>query len=99
MESVHAVAKRLDDELSAYEFKWDQAVEVNDEEGTKFFFVNAFCLEYNDWLMVFTEHQRFHVFHQDELTSWQAWTRTDTESYKKFKEKRDASKEESRKKE
>ena len=95
MRSVYALALQLDDELTAYDFKWDNAVEVNDEEGTRFFFINAFCLEYvgedkDKWLMVFTEHHKFHVFHQEELTSWQAWTRAETTDFEKFIKERES---------
>ena len=88
MRPVHELAKRINDKLKATDFSWVKAVEINDEEGTRFFFINAFCLEHTDdngdWLMVFAEHHNFQVFHMDELTSWQAWSRDDPTDLEEF---------------
>lgn len=42
------------------------------EEGTALFYRNAFFLRHGDWVLVFTEHHRYHVYHEDELRGfWQ----------------------------
>jgi hypothetical protein len=78
MQRVYDIAVEMDKNLSAYDFP-SKAVAVYHDDGTNYWFENAFAMIYYDkdhneqgchpghWLMVFTEHHGIHVFHLDEL--------------------------------
>lgn len=83
MRKVHEFAKFLDEKFTAYDFPQNQVVEVNHGDGTRYVFHCAFAklVECNDqeWLMVFTEHNGFHVFSVGDLTEENNYAQYKTE--------------------
>jgi len=63
-----AVAEETDKKLSAYDFKGNEWVILLHEEGTQFLFRYAFLKTWKDWVFVFTEHHKFHVYHKTDLS-------------------------------
>jgi hypothetical protein len=71
MKKVHEFAEFLDKKFTAYDFKPNGIVRVNHGDGTRYEFHCAFaklvtCNE-QEWLMVFSEHNGFHVFSVGDL--------------------------------
>ena len=64
---AEAAAVEADKKLSAYDFKHDEWVLAIHEEGTQFLFRHAFVREWKDWVFIFTEHHRTHVYHKTDL--------------------------------
>lgn len=75
-----AKAKNYDAGLTAYDFHPHSSVLVFHEEGTQLFFRSAFLRKWKDYIIIFTEHHKFHVYH-----------RTDLHAYYQFEEKSVAS--------
>lgn len=70
MKQVHDLAQDYDAKLRADDSRFRRAVVVLHEEGTVYHFRSAFMMTYGEYLMVFTEHQSYHVFALDELSGW-----------------------------
>lgn len=86
-----SVAENYDKTLRADDPRFSHSVQIIHEEGTTYFFHSAFLMTWKDpatkhdpknaaerqgeWLMVFTEHQHFHVFSYDELVGYSEWKR------------------------
>lgn len=64
------VAREVDKSLTAYDFHPYSMVEIVHEEGTILNFKSAFVREWKDYIFVFTEHHRTHVYHKSDLVSW-----------------------------
>lgn len=62
-----AVAEEADKKLTAYDFKMDEWVLALHEEGTQLLFRHAFVKEWKDWVFIFTEHHKTHVYHKTDL--------------------------------
>jgi hypothetical protein len=60
-------AHYIDKTLDAYDFQ-NRYVKVEHDDGSRFLFNYAFVRKDGHYLMVFTEHQGYHVFHEDEVT-------------------------------
>jgi len=91
MRRAWEVAKNYDKNLRADDCKFNRAVQIIHEEGTTYFFHSAFLMTWKDpatqhdpknaaerqgeWLIVFTEHQGFHVFSYDELLGYAEFER------------------------
>lgn len=90
MQRVFDVAAEIAKTHTAYDFKPGSAVRVYHDDGTDYWFENAFAVIYYDkdhgneggcsqpghWLMVFTEHHGHHVFHLDDLErGYSVWER------------------------
>ena len=83
MQRAYDVAKKYDENLKAIDARFNFCVRIIHEEGTTYWFENAFLVTWKDpqtvhdpenadehqgeWLFVFTEHQGFHVFAPDDL--------------------------------
>ena len=63
-----AVAKERDKQLTTRDFKPGEAVILHHEEGTQLFYRSAFLERWKDWVLVFTEHHGFHVYHRSDLS-------------------------------
>lgn len=93
--SVNELARRYDEKLTAMDFG-NTSVQVIVEDGSILYFDYAFARiyfakpydedadydqKYKDaWLMVFTEHHGFHVFHVQDLHGWKQFERKDIDS-------------------
>lgn len=88
IQRVYDIAVEMEKKFTAHDFKSGSAVRVYHDDGTDYWFENAFAQIYYDkdhgdegmadhpgeWLMVFTEHHGTHVFHLDELKrGWSIW--------------------------
>lgn len=84
MKEVHKHMERIDDfvrhnglgvipanpkGLSRFNF----CVSVRHEDGSTMFFENAYAVMYDKYLLVFTEHNGDHIFHQDDLSDTMGW--------------------------
>jgi hypothetical protein len=67
LQRIEAKAKEIEDSLSAYDFKLDHCVRVIVANGSEFIFKSAFVLKYEDWYMVFAEHDDFKCFAIEDL--------------------------------
>ncbi len=60
------LAKAYDSKLLATDPRFQQDVSFQHEDGSYFYWRNAFLMEKDKWVFVFTEHFGFHVFdHSD----------------------------------
>lgn len=61
-------AKSIDATLFATHPMFNRgAVQVIHDEGTVYFFQSAFVRKWNEYFLIFTEHQSYHAFHEDEV--------------------------------
>jgi len=67
MKKVDDWAKEEDDRLKATDFHWGHYVMVEHEEGSQFIFNYAFAKEREEFWVVFSEHQGYHIFAKDEV--------------------------------
>ena len=80
MADAYNAALEYDKTLLATDPRFQCHVRILHEEGTSYYFKYAFIMEWThpdaanprpgwgyDYVLVFTEHQRFHVFAKDEL--------------------------------
>lgn len=82
MQQVYEVAREIDSHLTAFDFPPGSVVVISHDDGSRLVFHNAFITEYfhpdnidhceypGEWLLVFTEHHAFHVYHKADLSSW-----------------------------
>ena len=92
---AHEVARKYDEGLRATDPRFNFCVHIIHEEGTIYFFEHAFLMEWKDpevlpnpenaakrqgeWLLVFTEHQGFHVFSFDDLYCYDQYSKVHLE--------------------
>lgn len=70
-------------ELSAYDFSphYDLVFIIH-EEGTTLTYRSAFIKEWQDWIMVFTEHHGYFVYHKTDLEFYAHYKRKEVEKLK-----------------
>lgn len=80
LEEARQVARMVDAKLRADDPRFDRTVSVHGalEDGTHFFFPDAFALKHDNFTLVFTEHYSYHVFANDEVLVWQ-WVASEIE--------------------
>lgn len=66
-------AKEYDAKLLATDPRFNGAVHVIAEDGSVFFFLDAFVLRYEWFYLVFTEHHGYHVYSAEEDTQMKAY--------------------------
>ena len=67
MRRVHELAKNYDETLRADDPRFNFCVRILHEEGSTFWFENAFLMKHGEFVIVFSEHQGFHVFAVEDL--------------------------------
>ena len=82
MKRVYEIAKIYDKKLLATNPRLRRSVKIVHEDGSVFFIRNAFLMKYkdktmerrehdadnfNEWLIFFSEHNGFDVFHMDDI--------------------------------
>jgi len=72
-EDAVSYAMEKDKDLQCGDF--NGAVNVIHQDGSTFHFNYAISEYYDRYLIVFTEHNRFHIFYKDDLTEYSEWTR------------------------
>ena len=81
MQRARKVAKRYDEEIKATDLRFNHVVRITHEEGTTYWFENAFLVTWKDskttheWVIAITEHQGYHVFNKEELNDYGQYTR------------------------
>jgi hypothetical protein len=60
-------ASEIDQSLLATDPRFERAVKVIHVEGTNLLFMHAFAVRWHDWYLIFTEHHRFFVYHEDDV--------------------------------
>lgn len=68
LRDVEKEAKKLEDSLSAYDFKSNHYVHISTEEGCEHTVASAFVLTHGDWYIIFSEHHDFMIFGKDDVT-------------------------------
>lgn len=72
-------AREYDKKLKATDFHSKNCVYILHEEGTQLFYKSAFLKTWKDYVLVFTEHHGFHVYHKTDLVSYLQLSSTDVE--------------------
>lgn len=75
---IRKLVEKYDEKLLATDKRFRKAVQIIHEEGTTLFFENAFLMKktvkYDKgetvWIIIFTEHHGFHIYHKDDLYSY-----------------------------
>ena len=68
--AIHAAAAAYSDKLRADDVRLRRSVLLIHEEGTTMLFRKAFRMTTGrDYVVVFTEHHGFHIYHNDEVHS------------------------------
>jgi hypothetical protein len=67
MKEEYELAKEYDSKLRADDLRFRHSVVLLHEEGTFYHFRSAFILIHGEFIMVFSEHQGYHVFSENEL--------------------------------
>jgi len=62
-------ASKINDELTAYNFPQANLIIVHVEEGAVYQLPESFIRTEGPWIMVFSEHNSYHVFHRNTLLS------------------------------
>lgn len=98
LKKIRKFVEQYDAKLLATDKRFRKAVHVIHEEGTTMFFENAFLMkktvkippeklsrigpDEDIWIIIFTEHHGFHIYHKDDLSSYFEYER----SYKPLEE-------------
>jgi hypothetical protein len=83
---IEKIVQEYDSKLKATHKGFRNAVHIIHEEGTVLFYQNAFLRKIIDvaddsWIIVFTEHHGYHIYHSTDLDCFIEYTR----SYEKVK--------------
>ena len=74
MQKVYDLAKEYDKNLLCTYSRLRHSVRIIHEDGSILFFEDAFLMKHNDsegeWIIIFTEHHGFHVYHGTELYNY-----------------------------
>ena len=91
MQRVHTLAKRYDKTLKVTGFDPRLVVVVNHSDGTALEFHSSFVMKLSDpaynyddgfgWILVFTEHNGFHTFHEGDLDGYLFYFRDQEGNY------------------
>jgi len=65
--TVQTWAAEYDRQLRADDKRFNRYVHIVHQDGSTMFFTYAFLVSVNHWLVAFTEHTGFHLFHKDDL--------------------------------
>lgn len=64
---AYEACKARDAALRADDFQWNQRVMVHHDDGSFFNLNYAFAEKDGKWWFVFSEHNGYHFFHEDEV--------------------------------
>lgn len=67
LREAEAKASEYDKTLLATDPRFRRSVVLYHEDGSTFHWDSAFLMRKEEWIMVFTEHHRFHVYHADDV--------------------------------
>ena len=85
MKRIYEMAKAYDKKLLATDPRFQRSIKIIHEDGSVFFIRNAFLMKYkdktiehrehdadnfNEWLIFFSEHNGFDVFHADDIIGY-----------------------------
>lgn len=77
MKKIEAIANRLDKMLRSDSERFNRSVKILHQDGTFAFYAHAFLmkktLDKRAWIVVFTEHNGFHIFTADDLQSYRQY--------------------------
>jgi hypothetical protein len=69
IKEAHKFAKDYDSKLLATDNRFNHWVHIIHHDGSTFLFNRAFILNTSDWIIVFTEHFKYHIFEPTDLVS------------------------------
>jgi hypothetical protein len=64
---IEEFVRAYDKKLLATDPRFRKSVALIHEEGTTLFFNYAFLMKKEDWIIAFTEHHKYHIYHKDDL--------------------------------
>lgn len=67
VDQVREIAKKYDESLQATDERFNRNVVLLHHDGTYMRIMRAFLMMHEIWLVVFTEHHGFFVYHTDDL--------------------------------
>jgi hypothetical protein len=67
LDDVDAYVRAFDRTIIATDPRLRNAVTIIHEEGTILHFEWAFAIKLKDWYVVFTEHHRYYIYHEDDV--------------------------------
>jgi hypothetical protein len=73
---AEAIARAYDDQLTADNSRFNNAVQIIHEEGTVLFYRSAFLMTWKEWIFVFAEHHGYSIHHKEDLSGWLEFTPT-----------------------
>ena len=65
---MEKIAKGMDGKLTAEAFQQNECVIIQHNDGSSFIFRCAFMIKRDEYIIVFTEHNGYHIFHKDDLS-------------------------------
>jgi len=75
LKKIREKAEEYDKKLLATDPRFRRAVTIQHEDGSILYFNHAFLARIDDWVACFTEHHGVHVYHSDDLYSYEEHTR------------------------
>jgi len=75
LKQIKAKVEVYDKALLATDPRFRRSVVIIHEDGTILNFQNAFLMKTDDWIVCFTEHFGFHIFHYSDLDSYSEFER------------------------
>jgi hypothetical protein len=64
---AEALANKYDKTLLATDPRFRRSVVIDHDDGSHFQWDSAFLMRKENWILVFTEHHRFHVYDADDV--------------------------------
>lgn len=64
---AYKLAQKYNETLLCTDPRLHNAVHVFVDDGSTFMWQNAFLMSKDDYIIIFTEHHGFHVYHKDDV--------------------------------
>lgn len=75
LKEVKKKAELYDSSLLATDNRFRRAVTIQHQDGSILYFNHAFLMRIEDWVACFTEHHGVHIYHSEDLYSYEEHTR------------------------
>jgi hypothetical protein len=73
LQKIREIAQEIDKNLLASDPRFSYVVYLSHEDGSFFHYENAFIMNCEEYLIIFTEHHNFHIFVRDEVSHFQQY--------------------------
>jgi hypothetical protein len=75
IKAVYKIAEVYDGKLLATDSRFRRSVHLQHEDGSSLTYDSAFLMKLSEWIIVFTEHHSFHVYHEGDLSFYAQYLR------------------------